>query len=297
MIEIPRYSSYTTDSGINGYKICQKFSYKSYRYAKAVIINEGTISDGATGAFDIISAGWWVHDELCKTGHWSDGTKCTNLQASTVLHDILKSEGRWFRAKTWFIMTFLFGGGVCRKNGMFKLTAVLVFLLAGLSGCGYMGFDDYAQYSQAYQVYAVNDSKRLETQVVSIQKSASEAMKTASPDARPLIAVLAMLQINSLAHGQFSLQKPATGLDAVNKLVDHGPVLAGFGAIWKVVDTVADKIGDTNVNTQGGNVTDSFNPVEVHATGSGNNVSFQGVSDPTVVKPEIVEVTGEQVHQ
>ena len=77
-------------------------------------------SDGATGAFDLNSKSWWVHDRLCNTGLFDDGSKCSNLQASTIIYDILKNEGRWFRARTWFAATLLFGGGECRKNGMFK---------------------------------------------------------------------------------------------------------------------------------------------------------------------------------
>lgn len=73
-------------------------------------------SDGATGAFDIISNGWWVHDKLCNTGVFHDESPCTTLQASTILSDILRSEGRWFRAISWFLPTWIFGGGKTRKN-------------------------------------------------------------------------------------------------------------------------------------------------------------------------------------
>lgn len=82
-------------------------------------VPEGYISDGASGAIDIQSEGWKVHDWLkgnwlgigpnpygCK---WDDGTECTNKQASYVLHDILKAEGRGIRAKYWFTATYLWG--------------------------------------------------------------------------------------------------------------------------------------------------------------------------------------------
>lgn len=90
--------------------------YRSERYQKNVFVPKGYKSDGATGAMDIWSEGWWVHDRLCDTGKWEDGTPCTNWQASTVLSDILKSEGRWVRARYWFLATLLFGGGKCREN-------------------------------------------------------------------------------------------------------------------------------------------------------------------------------------
>jgi hypothetical protein len=92
--------------------------YNSKRYGKTVIVPEGYESDGATGAIDIWSNAWWVHDKLCDTGKWLDGTPCTNMQASTVLSDILRSEGRWIRAIYWWPATWLFGGGKARANGM-----------------------------------------------------------------------------------------------------------------------------------------------------------------------------------
>ncbi len=94
----------------------QRLDYYSERYDKHVIVPTGYPSDGATGAIDIDSDGWWVHDKLCDTGTWEDGTPCTNFQASTVLSDILRSEGRWARAIYWWPFTYLFGGGKCRDN-------------------------------------------------------------------------------------------------------------------------------------------------------------------------------------
>lgn len=93
--------------------------YYSSRYKRHVLVPEGYASDGATGARDIVSNAWWVHDKLCDEGKFYDGTPCTNWQASMILKDILKSEGRWFRARSWFVMTWLFGGGKARENGMY----------------------------------------------------------------------------------------------------------------------------------------------------------------------------------
>ena len=90
--------------------------YHSKRYDKTITVLEGYNSDGATGAIDIYSDSWWIHDKLCDTGVFDDGTKCTNFQASTILSDILKSEGRWARALYWWPITYLFGGGRCRVD-------------------------------------------------------------------------------------------------------------------------------------------------------------------------------------
>lgn len=95
--------------------------YYSKRYNKYKSLPEGYQSDGATGAIDIISFAWWIHDILCEDGYWNDGTKLTNWQCSMVIYDVLREEKRFLRDSPWLIMTFLFGGGEARKNGMFRL--------------------------------------------------------------------------------------------------------------------------------------------------------------------------------
>lgn len=91
------------------YILRKDLHYKSKRYKKTITVfaNDADRSDGATGAYDINSKSWWVHDKLCKTELFNDGSKCSNWQASNVLRDILREENRWFRANTWFIATFL----------------------------------------------------------------------------------------------------------------------------------------------------------------------------------------------
>lgn len=101
------------------YVTIRTVSYWSKRYDKYVTIRRNWSFDGATFAKDINSMSWLVHDVLCYLGHFDDGTECTNLQASLILYDILKSEGRWFRKYTWFLATWLFGGGSkLRSNGL-----------------------------------------------------------------------------------------------------------------------------------------------------------------------------------
>ena len=104
-------------------KYCRehRLIYLSKRYGKYVTVPAGFGSDGATCAPDIHSNAWWVHDVLCKTGRFDDGTLCTNWQASRILGDILWQEKQWLRAFPWGLMTFLFGGDKARENGMFSL--------------------------------------------------------------------------------------------------------------------------------------------------------------------------------
>jgi hypothetical protein len=114
------------------YKNLELIDYLSPRYNKRVIVPVGYWSDGATGAVDISgphpvqvgpdtvlkSRAWLVHDVLCEFGVWEDGTECNNWQASMVLKDILRTEGRWVRDFWWGLTTWAFGGGQARKNGM-----------------------------------------------------------------------------------------------------------------------------------------------------------------------------------
>ena len=92
--------------------------YDSPRYGKRVTVPIGFESDGATGAVDIYTEAWWIHDMLCVRGAWDDGTPVTALQAAMVLRDILKRDGRWVRAITWPVATYLFGCKRARANGL-----------------------------------------------------------------------------------------------------------------------------------------------------------------------------------
>lgn len=89
------------------YVLHREIKYRSPRYDKDATVPVGYVSDGSTGGEDIASEAWWVHDILCDRGVWDDGSRCSNTQASFVLHDILKEEGRDVRAKTWFLATWI----------------------------------------------------------------------------------------------------------------------------------------------------------------------------------------------
>ena len=103
-----------------GYQVIKDKGYFSKRYQKHLKIKASDKPyDGASGAMDIDSFGWLFHDVAKREKKFSDGSECTNHQASCILYDILKSEGRWFRSRSWFAATWLFGGGKARNNGMF----------------------------------------------------------------------------------------------------------------------------------------------------------------------------------
>lgn len=98
------------------YEALTNYTYYSARYGKYVFIEDGQVRDGASGAKDILSDAWWIHDQLCADTVWADSTPCTPMEAAMVLHDILKEEGRVVRCITWPIATFLFGCKRVRKN-------------------------------------------------------------------------------------------------------------------------------------------------------------------------------------
>ena len=92
------------------------YSYWSPRYKRWVRIKLGQVRDGASGAWDILSLAWWIHDQLCADATWEDGTPVTPWEAANVLRDVLLREGRWFRASSWFITTLALGCKHTRSN-------------------------------------------------------------------------------------------------------------------------------------------------------------------------------------
>lgn len=99
------------------YRCIKTVRYRSARYNKCVTVYCGFYSDGATWAPDINSDCWWFHDVLCVKCTFDDGTPCTNWQASCVLYDIMRSEGRnYLRANRWRWGTFLIGGQKIKKQ-------------------------------------------------------------------------------------------------------------------------------------------------------------------------------------
>lgn len=103
------------------YECTEAYVYHSLRYDKYVYVEQGQVRDGASGAFDIKSTSWWVHDQLCADACWGDESPVTAHQCSQVLQDILWAEGRWFRAVYWKWATLALGCKAPRKNGWFSL--------------------------------------------------------------------------------------------------------------------------------------------------------------------------------
>lgn len=100
----------TGAGAVIGYKVIKDKTYYSKRYGKTVEIKTTDKPyDGATGAFDIDSFAWVFHDVLKRDKCFSDGTYCSNTQASFVIYDILREDGFWFRARSWYLATLVWG--------------------------------------------------------------------------------------------------------------------------------------------------------------------------------------------
>lgn len=99
----------------------------SERYDKWLTVPIGYPMDGASGpAVDICSEAWPLHDKATPEpdkskwpkcafgwweddGKWDDGSDISLIQGSFILYDKLRQEGRWFRARTWFVATLVAG--------------------------------------------------------------------------------------------------------------------------------------------------------------------------------------------
>jgi hypothetical protein len=104
------------------YMLLRDQSYWSARYKEYIKAESGFKWNGADWVDDLeddegeMSDGPLFHDVVCRFAVWSDGTPISNWQASMILRDILSAEGRSLRKRTWFWMTFLFGGSHIKKK-------------------------------------------------------------------------------------------------------------------------------------------------------------------------------------
>lgn len=93
-----------------GYILLEDFWYYSERFDEWIHLEQGMFSDGASGAYDIHSASWWVHDKLTMYDqcYFLSGDSVSNYEASMILKDILSEEGRTFRSYSWFFSTWFY---------------------------------------------------------------------------------------------------------------------------------------------------------------------------------------------
>ena len=112
-VPAPRYEVI----GPGKYRTLESYTYTDPKTGRTITLVEGFESDGATGAFDVFGAAWWVHDRICVRPEFDDGTPITAWVAARILSDILAANGRWFRSFYWRWSTFAFGCHKTRENG------------------------------------------------------------------------------------------------------------------------------------------------------------------------------------
>lgn len=123
------------------YENKQIIAYTDKDTGKTLTVPPRYLSDGATRGFDVCPPSFFAHDWGCgnyfgmgpipKGGVWDDGTRMTNYELSSLhsrmLRDCAKGKScprklLLYAMSIWrWPATFLFGGGVARNNGMFKL--------------------------------------------------------------------------------------------------------------------------------------------------------------------------------
>lgn len=108
-----------SDDGCYKYILLEKIRHYSVRYDKYITVPAMYRSDGATGALDINSCAWWIHDRICDHPFWDDGTPIPAWTAAMVLSDELFLDNYKIRSIGWFWATFFFGCHKARSNGWF----------------------------------------------------------------------------------------------------------------------------------------------------------------------------------
>ena len=106
----------------NDYTLLENVFWRDPKTGKYIVARKGESYDGATGAIDIlgdvkaeragqvvnVSKSWVLHDVVCRTGRWSDGSKISEYDKARILGVALRQEGRWIRGIFWPIATFLY---------------------------------------------------------------------------------------------------------------------------------------------------------------------------------------------
>ncbi len=147
---------------------------------------------------------------------------------------------------------------------------MVLVLGMGLSGCAeIMGESDYIPYTEALGTHSTAEGNRISTQSQAI----ANVMLTAKTDTKTegaLLAVIAMMQIQSLHPVALNIQKPTTGYDVLNRhlgsIISTGVSAATSYFAW---DTVSDIVkGSGNVFYGDVSADGSFNTSEIHSTGS-----------------------------
>ena len=161
-----------------------------------------------------------------------------------------------------------------------KRLFILPLLLPLLAGCASLGFDDYGKYADTLASHSQAEARRISAQAGAIRDTVSQGGGT--PTEKVLLAVIGTLEIERLQPVPLQIEKPFTGLQALNTLAGQATSIAGFGAMGWISTALASKIG--NVNVSGEN--NSYAPFESHVTGSSGatvDIPYQSPTTTTTI--------------
>jgi len=156
-----------------------------------------------------------------------------------------------------------------------KRLIALLAILPMLTGCAGLGFDDYGKYADTLAAHSQAESERIQAQADAIRDTVSRA--GATDNERLLLSLIGSMQIERLAPVPLQIEKPFTGLQALNTLAGQATALVGFGAIGWVATSAFSEVGNVSFNGDG----NTYSPFESHVTGSSQATTQIPYQSPT----------------
>ena len=157
-----------------------------------------------------------------------------------------------------------------------KTLVVLFAAMMMLSGCGMMGFDDYGKYADTLAVHSQAEGDRIRAQASAIRDTVASAGATSNE--KLLLAVIGSMQIERLAPVPLQIEKPYTGMQALNTLAGQATSIIGFGAMGYLGAKAIGAAGEINFNGD----SNSYSPFESHVTGSSQASTVIPYQSPTI---------------
>jgi len=159
------------------------------------------------------------------------------------------------------------------KKKLFLLFPILMLL----TGCAEYK-SDYDQYALAY----TSHQEKVTTAITSLSATSSYAVNgMQDPTARALYMILTQQQISQVANSSFQLVKPTTWTDFWARGWQTVETAVPFIGIGYVANQAFKNIQGTQISGETINLSDSFNQVESHVTGSSESMVEIPLLSPT----------------
>ena len=146
---------------------------------------------------------------------------------------------------------------------------LVLFLLAG---CGSMYTGDYDKYADALSAHSASEAARISNQADAIMQTVAFTTSETKTEST-LLAVIAMMQIERLTFQPLGIVKPTTGMDVLNTTVGYIPFVTMGMTTYKIAERGFEAAGNVTLTGETVSVSESFNPLENHATGDSNTAS------------------------